>query len=95
VPNIAVILGVSISFLRRQMSAFHLSVREMYTAISEDDLEKAIGDIQFSHPNQGNRLMYGCLISIGIRMSFHRVRESQAQIDPKGSFLRWVQFLNV
>ena len=57
VPNIAGILGVSISTIRRRMTTFHLSVREMYTNISEDDLEKAIGDIQLAHPNWGNRLM--------------------------------------
>lgn len=66
----------------------------MYATISDDDLEKAIGDIQFSHPNWGNRLMYGYLISIGIRVPFHRVREAQAQIDPEGSFLRRLCFLN-
>ena len=48
-----------------------LSVREMYTNISEDDLEKAIGDIQLAHPNWGNRLMYGYLVSVGIRVPFH------------------------
>ena len=94
VPNISGILGVSISTVRRRMSAFHLSIREMYTSISEDDLKRAISDIQFSHPNWGNRLMYGYLISIGIRVPFHRVREAQAQIDPEGSFLRRLRFLN-
>ena len=94
VPSIAGILGVSISTVRRRMSAFHLSVREMYSTISEDDLEKAISDIQFSHPNWGNRLMYGYLISIGIRIPFHRVREAQARMDPEGSFLRRLRFLN-
>ena len=94
VPNIASILGVSISTVRRRMTAFHLSVREMYSTISDDDLEKAIGDIQLAHPNWGNRLMYGYLISIGIRVPFHRVREAQAHIDPEGSFIRRLRFLN-
>ena len=56
----------------------------MYTNISEDDLEKAIRDIQLAHPDcMGNRLMYGYLIS---RVPFHRVREAQAHKDPEGSF---------
>ena len=35
VPNMAGILGVSISTIRRRMTTFHLSVREMYTNISQ------------------------------------------------------------
>ena len=64
----------------------------MYTSISEDDLEKAIGDIQLTHPNWGNRSMYGYLISGGIRVPFHRAREAQAHLDPEGSFIRRLHF---
>ena len=85
VPNIARILGVSVSTVRRRMTTFHLSVCEMYSTISEDDLEKAIGDIQLAHPNWGNRLMYGYLISIC---------KAQGCIDPEGSFTRRLYFLN-
>ena len=35
VPNIAGILGVSVSTVRRQMATYHLSVCEMYSTISE------------------------------------------------------------
>ena len=94
VPNIAGILGVSVSTVRRRMTDFHLSVRQMYSTISDSDLEKAISDIQLAHPNWGNRLMYGYLISIGIRVPFHRVREAQAHNDPEGSFIRRLRFLN-
>ena len=64
-PSIAGILGVSISTVRRRMTTFHLPVHEMYSNISEDDLEKAIEDIQLTHPNWGNRLMYGYCHFIG------------------------------
>ena len=76
------------------MTTFNLSVRETYATISEDDLEKAIGDIQLAHPYWGNHLMYGYLLSIGIRVPFHRVREAQARYDPEGSFIRRPRFLN-
>ena len=39
------------------MTAFQLSVCEMYSTISDDDLEKAILDIQKAHPNWGNHLL--------------------------------------
>ena len=38
--------------------------------------------------------MYGYLISVGIRVPFHHVHEAQAHIDPEGSFLRRLRFLN-
>ena len=59
VPNIAGLLGVSVSTVRRQMTDFYSSVRQMYRTISDSDLEKIISDIQLAHPNWGNHLMYG------------------------------------
>ena len=76
--NIAGILGSSVSTVRRQMTDFYSSVRQMYRTISDSDLEKIISDIQLAHPNWGNHLMYRYLISIGITVPFHRVREAQA-----------------
>ena len=38
--------------------------------------------------------MYGYLISRGIRVPFHRVHEAQACIDPEGSIIRRLRYLN-
>lgn len=94
VRNIADLLSVSVSTIRRRMTMFGLTVRDTYSNISDAELDYIIIGVQQQYPNWGNRLMYGHLISIGIRVQFNRVRESQSRIDPEGSFLRRLQILN-
>ena len=94
VPDISSILGVSVSTVRRRMNEFGLSVRQMYTNIAPQNLQQIIGEVQSSHLYWGNRMMYGYLKSIGIRVPFHTVREIQAQTDPEGSVMRRLRFLN-
>ena len=94
VRNIADLLGVSVSTITRRMTMFNLAVRDTYSSISDGELDYIICGVQQQHPNWGNRLMYGHLISIGIRVQFNRVRESQSRIDPEGSFLRKLRILN-
>ena len=94
VPDIARILGVSISTIRRRMTDFGLSVHQMYTQISSEDLQKIIGEVQSEHPYWGNRMMNGYLKSIGIRVPIKCIREAQALVDPEGSFMRRLRFLN-
>lgn len=60
-PDIAHLLGVSVSTIRRQMSSFNLFVDQTYTAICDDDLDAVIMEVQEKFPNWGNRLMYGYL----------------------------------
>ena len=94
VRNIADLLGVSVSTIRRRMTVFNLAVRDTYSSISDTELDYIIYGVQQQFPNWGNRLMYGHLISIGIRMQFNGVRESQSRIDPEGSFLRKLRILS-
>ena len=94
VRNIADLLGVSVSTIRRRMTVFNLAVRDTYSSISDAELDYIIYGVQQQFPNWGNRLMYGHLISIGVRVQFNRVRESQSRIDPEGSFLRKLRILS-
>ena len=94
VPDIAKILGVSVSTIRRRMTDFGLSVHQMYTKISSEELQRIIGEVQSKHPYWGNRMMNGYLKSIGIRVPFHCIREAQVLADPEGSFMRCLRFLN-
>lgn len=88
VPQISEIAGVSVSTIRRRMSSLNLSIRATYSSISDDDLDGLIAGVQQQFTNWGNRQMYGHLISLGIRVPFHRVRQSQRRVDPEGSMLR-------
>ena len=80
--------------IRRRMTEFNLSVHETYAPISDSDLDRIVEETQQIFPNWGNRLMYGYLISSGLRVQFHRVQESQSRVDPEGSFMRRLSTLN-
>jgi len=76
------------------MTDFDLSVHQMYTQISPQDLQRIISEAQSKHPYWGNRMMNGYLKSINIQVPVHCIREAQALVDPEGSFMRRLRFLN-
>ncbi len=88
VPQIAQIIGVSISTIRRRMLTFNLSVRSTYSAVTDEELDTIVVSMQQQFPNWGNRQMYGYLLSQNLRVQFSRVRESQCRVDPNGTLLR-------
>jgi hypothetical protein len=88
VPQIADMLGVSVSTIRRRMTEYGLSVAATYSSLSDDDLDTLTKEIQQIFPMCGNRQMMGQLLARGIRVQQYRVRESQRRIDPEGSMLR-------
>ena len=94
VPQIAQLMGVSVSTIRQRMSDFNLSIRATYYPITDEQLDQLIAGVQQQFPNWGNRQMYGYLISHGMRVQFHRVRESQSRIDPEGSMMRRLHYLH-
>ena len=88
VPQIAELLGVSVRTVRRRMSEIGLSVREQYSTITDQELDRHVREIQLEFPMCGNRQMCGHLLSRGFRLQQYRVREAQRRIDPEGSLLR-------
>ena len=93
VPQIAKLLSVSVSTIRRRMLDFNLSINATYSTITDDELDDLVCSVQNQYPYWGNRQMYGCLISRGIRVQHFRVRESQCRVDPAGSMLRRLRTL--
>ncbi len=93
VPQIAQLLRVSKRTIRRRMSQFGLSIRSTYSQLSDDQLDEVVCAIQQQFLYSGNRQMYGHLVSRGIRVQYHRVRESQSRIDPEGNVLRRLKTL--
>ena len=87
-------MGVSVSTIRRRMSDFNLSIRATYYPIIDEQLDQLVGRVQQQFPNWVNCQMYGYLINHGMRVQFHRVRESQSQIDPESSMMRRLQYLH-
>ena len=76
------------------MSTFDLSIRSTYTTFTNEQLDEIVSVAQQEHLNWGNRQMYGHLISQGVRVPFHRVREAQRRIDPQGSVMRRLRSLS-
>ena len=81
VPQIANILCVSVHTLRRRMSKYVLSVRALYLALTDDQLDNILGEIQAQFPTCGNRQMQGHLLARGIRVQQRRIRESQRCVE--------------
>ena len=88
VPQIASMLEVSVSTIRRRMSSYGLSIHQTYSNINDAELDAIVSDAQHLFPGWGNRQMYGYLVSRGIRIQQIRVRESQSRVDPEGSVMR-------
>ena len=88
VPQITQLMGVSVSTIRRRMSEFNLSIRATYSPITDEQLDQLVASVQQQFANWGNRQMYGHLLGCGMRVQFHRVRESQSRVDPEGSIMR-------
>ena len=70
------------------MDLYDLSVRNLYSTISDEDLDASVKHIQDQFGFCGNRQMKGHLLSEGIRVQQHRIRESQRRVDPGGVALR-------
>ena len=93
-PQMAGIIGVSLSTVRRRMSQFGLSVSAQYTSISDDDLDHLVREIKQHFPTCGNKQMQGHLQSRGLRIQQLRIREAIMRVDPEGSVMRRLQALN-
>ena len=89
VPTILRMMGVSVSTIRRRMAELDIHISDMYTTISDSDLDEKIRVIKQFYPNHGSRMLQGQLKLQGIRIQRHRIRESLRRIDPLGCMLRW------
>ncbi len=76
VHQIARIMRVSVSTIRRRMDILGLSVRALYSDISDNELDHIIGDIYQQFPTCGSQQMKGHLISKGHQIQQSRIRES-------------------
>ena len=93
-PQIAEVLGVSLRTVRRRMTEYGLTSRMYYTNISDVQLDEIVREIQHAFPTCGNTQMQGHLISRGIRVQQHRIRESQRRVDPAGSVMRQLRIIS-
>ncbi len=85
--SIAMCLGVSSRTLYRHRQ--QLGVQPlMYSTLSNDSLNRVVGEILQSTTNTGERYVHGSLRSRGLRIQRRRVRQSLQEIDPIGRSFR-------
>ncbi|KAL0992410.1 hypothetical protein UPYG_G00092900 [Umbra pygmaea] len=94
VPDMARLLCVSKSTVKRRLREFSLSVRQGYSIISDEDLRQHLEEFNSQFPNSGFRLASGFLRARGIRVQRSRLLAVLKAVDPLGTVLRGVQ-LNV
>ena len=87
--QIADVLGVSLSTIRRRMNEFGFSVTTLYSNITDQELDSLVSQIKEELPNCGSRLMHGHLLNRGHRITQARVREALHQVDPEGVAIHW------
>ena len=90
-PDIAAMLGVSLRTVRRRISNFGLSIRGLYSNLSDVELDPLVTEICSAFPDIGYRRLLGELERRNIRISRTRARESLRRVDPLGVMSRWVR----
>ena len=88
-PQIATMLGVSESIIRRRFCEFNLSTR-CYTDISDEQLDVIVSSIKDDFQQSGYRMLTRILKSRGICVPQRRVLESVRRVDLEG-----VRFIRV
>ena len=90
IPDIAQVLGVSVSTVKSRLREFGISSTERKTPISDTDLDVAVRGIQRMFPNARYRRVQSQLFLNGIKVAQRRVREAMHRTDPEGVAMRWL-----
>ena len=91
VSCIATLFGVSRWTLHRRMTDWNLSMWQMYSQLSDAELNDVVRDILSRNQNAGYRRMLGLLTARGHRVQWARVRASMHQVDTAGIVSRITQ----
>lgn len=90
IPAIAKILGLSRSTIFRRMNEFNLSVKVLYSSMSDSELDQSIREIKSRQPHSGYRMVKALLQARGHRVQYQRVRASMHRVDTAGVVSRMV-----
>lgn len=93
--EIASLLGVSESTVKRRIQEFETSVRARYSSLSDERLDETVLSIMENFPNSGYRRMTGFLLNAGHRVQQQRIKESMRRVDPNGVFLGAIEIRTV
>ena len=91
VPEMADMIGTSISTVKRRLTMYSLSVGQKYSNITNEYLDEQVSQVLELFPNCGYRRMLGHLATRGLRVREIGVRESMHRVDPNGVLLRTLE----
>ena len=91
VPQIATMLSVSKSTIRRRLWKFGISINQSYNNLTDDALDLKIKDLILKFPNCGYRRMNVFLLAASIRIQEKRIQQSKRRVDPNDVLLRSLQ----
>jgi hypothetical protein len=94
ISEIASILGVSVATIKRRMKDCNLRISDTYSAITDDELQSLVKNIQQQYPHAGYQTTKAILASMGHKVQRQRLRDAVREVDPDGVIFRRL-FLSV
>jgi hypothetical protein len=91
VEKIAKMLGVSSKTIHPRLKQYGLSVKNTYSDMNDNQLDRIVSKIVQDFPNSGYKAVRGHLISCGVRVQESRIRSSMRRVDPVGVRVRGTQ----
>ena len=89
--QISNMLGVSISTIKRRLRDYKLNKKDVFSKLTNMELDKVIENILMDYPNTGYKKMRGYLLAKGFVIQERRVREAMRRVDPEGVIVRCLQ----
>lgn len=88
VHYIAKMMGVSTRTIFRKMNDFGLSISELYSSITDEELDNLVRAIKDDMPVAGYRMVRGRLLSLGMCVQWQRIAASMHRVDSIGILSR-------
>lgn len=88
---IASLLGESERTVHRRLAEFDLSVRSLYSSLTDNELDILVSNIKSRMPNSGYRMVKGALKAEGHKVQYERVRASLHGVDILGVLSRMTE----
>ncbi|XP_030001829.1 uncharacterized protein LOC115427420 [Sphaeramia orbicularis] len=88
--KIGELFGVSTRTIRRRMASHGLKLSDLYTPLTDDELDGIVADIHRHNPRAGIRMIHGLLKSQGVHLQTYRVQNSLRRVDPEAALARQI-----
>ncbi|XP_029014862.1 uncharacterized protein LOC114860437 isoform X2 [Betta splendens] len=88
IPCISKILGLSVKTVKRRMEEWGLRIKESYSSLTDDELDKLVSEIKQESKNMGIRAVRAHLRAQGHKLQQTRVLGSMRRVDRDGMVAR-------